>query len=66
MGRGWRARAGFLCHRWLLRGLRGDKADTGAVDSKIGVGKCGIYGQEPFKKRDDFVVCDAASKREPL
>ena len=30
---------GCVCHRWLLQGLRWNKDDNRAVDSKKGVGK---------------------------
>ena len=49
---------GCLCHRWLLQGMRWNKDDNRAVDSKIRGGKNEGTEQEPSKKTSvDCKIC---------
>ena len=65
-GGGWRARAGFLCHRWLLQDLRGNKAGKGAVDSKIGVEMRDIGDRIPQKAGCGLRFFDAAIQKDAI
>ena len=48
---------GCLCHRWLLQGLRWNKDDNRAVDSKIGVRNGDPGNKNLQKNKRGFKIC---------